>query len=74
MKADAARLGAIKVEGLDCFLDVRAQFIPGITLSENALTETLGAIPTIGLPRHLKDNFVHTSNLCHFEALCNLHR
>jgi hypothetical protein len=69
MKADAARLGTIKVEGLNRFPDVRAQFVPSVTLSENAFAKTLGAKPAVGFLRHLENNVVHPLNLSHFKAL-----
>lgn len=59
VKAHVARLGSVKVECLDGLFNVGAQFVPVVTLSEDAFSEALGAKATVRLLRYLEDNFVH---------------
>lgn len=59
VKPDAIGLREIEVVGSDRFLDVRPQIGPSVALGENALGQTLGAVPTVGLLRDLEDDFVH---------------
>ena len=59
MKPDASRFGAVEVEGLNGFLDVGPEFVPGIALGENAFGQALGRKAAVGILRDFKDDFVH---------------
>jgi hypothetical protein len=49
---------SIEEKRLDGFADVRAQFVPIVSLSKDILGETLGALTAVALLRHLKDDFI----------------
>jgi hypothetical protein len=59
VRPDSGRSGAVEVERLHSFLDVGAQLVPGIALREDALRQTLGGEPPVGILRHFKNNFAH---------------
>ena len=59
MQADVIGFSAIEVKSLNCFLNVGTQFVPSISLSEDAPGEALSAKAAVGLLGYIEDDLVY---------------
>lgn len=59
VKANTTRLGQVKVKSFNSFFDIGAQFVPSITLAEDAFAQAFGRKPAVGVLRYLEHQFVH---------------
>jgi hypothetical protein len=60
MKANAGGRTPVKVERIHSFKDVSAEFVPRISLRENALRQAIGAVSTVPFLHDLTHEFAHT--------------
>ncbi len=62
-QADLRGLGLLKVVGLDCLDNVRAQGFPSVGFGDYVLAEGFGDESAVGLLRNLKDEFAHRDTI-----------
>src|SRR5215203_5294934 len=60
MKTNAGRRTPVEVECIHRFKDVAAEFIPRISLCEDAFPQGLGAIAAVRLLHDFKHQLIHT--------------
>ena len=63
MHSNLIGLGAIEVEGVNRFQDIRSELFPGVTLREDGLGEAFRAVPAVGFLGDLKYQLVHNTTL-----------
>lgn len=59
MKPDISRLWPVKVESFNRFLDVGPKLMPGVALGGDAFGQAFGGEASVGILRHLENDFVH---------------